>query len=232
MRMRGAATVAVIVGMLSGVAHAQSKPSLKTDQEKLSYTLGFDYGKRFPRGSVELDSKAFTAGATDGLSGAKPAMSEEELQKVLTDFQQQMRTKMAAATQQAAEENKKKGEAFLAKNKKEKGVVTLPSGLEYKVLKEGKGAKPKATDTVSTHYQGTLIDGTEFDSSIKRGQPAEFPVGQVIKGWTEALQLMPVGSKWQLFIPSDLAYGQQGAGNIIGPNSTLIFEVELLEIKK
>lgn len=234
MRMRVVATVAMIVGMLSGVAHAQSKPSLKTDKEKLSYSLGFDYGRRapIPPGSVDLDSKAFGAGATDGVSGAKPAMPEEELQKVLTDFQQQMRAKMAAAAQQAADENKKTGEAFLAKNKKEKGVVTLPSGLQYKILKEGKGAKPKAADTVSTHYRGTLIDGTEFDSSIKRGQPAEFPVGQVIKGWTEALQLMPVGSKWQLFIPSDLAYGQQGAGNIIGPNSTLIFEVELLEIKK
>ncbi len=231
MRMRVVATVAMIVGMLSGVAHAQSKPSLKTDKEKLSYSLGFDYGKRFPKGSVDLDFKTFAAGAADGLAG-KPAMSEEELQKVLTDFQTAMRAKMTAAAQQAADENKKTGEAFLAKNKKEKGVVTLPSGLQYKVLKEGKGAKPKAADTVSTHYRGTLIDGTEFDSSIKRGQPAEFPVGQVIKGWTEALQLMPVGSKWQLFIPSDLAYGQQGAGNIIGPNSTLIFEVELLEIKK
>jgi FKBP-type peptidyl-prolyl cis-trans isomerase FklB len=234
MSVRVVATGAVIVAMWSGVAYAQSKPSLKTDKEKLSYSLGFDYGRRapLPPGSIDLDPKAFAAGATDGVSGTKPALPEEELQKLLVDFQQKMRAKMAEAAQKAAEENKKKGDAFLAENKKQKGVVTLASGLQYKVLKEGKGAKPKATDTVSTHYRGTLIDGTEFDSSIKRGQPAEFPVGQVIKGWTEALQLMPVGSKWQLFIPSDLAYGPQGAGNVIGPNSTLIFDVELLEIKK
>jgi FKBP-type peptidyl-prolyl cis-trans isomerase FklB len=232
MSMRGIAAVAVIVGLFSGVAHAQSKPSLKTDQEKVSYSIGLDIGANFKRQSVELDSKALTAGISDGLSGAKPALSEDEVKKVLADFQQQMRTRLAAVAQQAADDNKKKGEAFLAENKKRKGVVTLPSGLQYKILKEAKGAKPKATDTVSTHYRGTLIDGTEFDSSIKRGEPAEFPVNQVIKGWTEALQLMPVGSKWQLFIPSDLAYGPQGAGNMIGPNSTLIFEVELLDIKK
>jgi FKBP-type peptidyl-prolyl cis-trans isomerase FklB len=232
MSIRGFATVAVLFGMLSGVAQAQSKPSLKTDQEKVSYSIGLDIGANFKRQSVELDSKALAAGIADGLSGAKPALAEDEVRKVLADFQQQMRTRVAAMAQQAADENKKKGEAFLAQNKKQKGVVTLPSGLQYKILKEAKGAKPKATDTVSVHYRGTLIDGTEFDSSIKRGQPAEFPVGQVIKGWTEALQLMPVGSKWQLFIPSDLAYGPQGAGNLIGPNATLTFEVELLGIKK
>lgn len=232
MSMRGIAAVAVIVGLLSGVAHAQSKPSLKTDQEKVSYSIGLDIGANFKRQSVELDSKALAAGISDGLSGAKSALSEDEVKKVLADFQQQMRARAAAMAQQVADQNKKNGEAFLAENKKQKGVVTLPSGLQYKILKEAKGAKPKATDTVSTHYRGTLIDGTEFDSSIKRGQPAEIPVNQVIPGWTEALQLMPVGSKWQLFIPSNLAYGAQGAGNMIGPNSTLIFEVELLEIKK
>ncbi|MEW6681909.1 MAG: FKBP-type peptidyl-prolyl cis-trans isomerase [Nitrospirota bacterium] len=230
--MRGIAAVAVIVGLLSGVAHAQNKPSLKTDQEKVSYSIGLDIGANFKRQSVELDSKALAAGISDGLSGAKPALSEDEVKKVLADFQQQMRARAAAMAQQLADQNKKNGEAYLAENKKQKGIVTLPSGLQYKVLKEAKGAKPKATDTVSVHYRGTLIDGTEFDSSIKRGQPAEFPVNQVIPGWTEALQLMPVGSKWQLFIPSGLAYGAQGAGNMIGPNSTLIFEVELLEIKK
>jgi FKBP-type peptidyl-prolyl cis-trans isomerase FklB len=232
MSMRGIAAVAVIVGVLSGVAHAQSKPSLKTDKEKVSYSIGLDIGTNFKRQSVDLDSKALAAGISDGLSGAKPALGEDEVKKVLADFQQQMRTRAATMAQQAADDNKKKGEAFLVENKKQKGVVTLPSGLQYKILKDAKGAKPKATDTVSTHYRGTLIDGTEFDSSIKRGQPAEFPVNQVIPGWTEALQLMPVGSKWQLFIPSDLAYGPQGAGNTIGPNSTLIFEVELLDIKK
>jgi FKBP-type peptidyl-prolyl cis-trans isomerase FklB len=233
MRMRWTAAVAAImVGAFAGSAQAQSKPSLKTDNEKVSYSIGLDIGANFKRQSVELDSKALAAGIADGLSGAKPALSEDEIRKVLADFQVQMRNRAAAAAQKAADENKKKGEAFLADNKKQKGVVALPSGLQYKVVKEGKGAKPKATDTVSVHYRGTLIDGTEFDSSIKRNEPAEFPVNQVIKGWTEALQLMPVGSKWQLVIPSDLAYGAQGAGAEIGPNSTLVFEVELLEIKK
>ena len=232
MSMRGIAAAGVMIGVLAGPAHAQSTPSLKTDKEKVSYSIGLDIGTNFKRQSVELDSKALAAGIADGLSGAKPALTEDEVKKVLADFQQQMRARAAAMAQQAAEDNKKKGEAFLAENKKQKGVVTLPSGLQYKILKEGKGAKPKATDTVSVHYRGTLVDGTEFDSSVKRGQPAEFPVNQVIQGWTEGLQLMPVGSKWQLFIPSDLAYGAQGAGNMIGPNSTLIFEVELLEIKK
>ncbi len=233
MRMRWTAAVtAIMVGAFAGAAQAQSKPSLKTDNEKVSYSIGLDIGANFKRQSVELDSKALAAGIADGLSGAKPALSEDEVRKVLADFQQQMRNRAAAAAQQAADANKKKGEAFLADNKKQKGVVTLPSGLQYKVIKDGKGAKPKATDTVSVHYRGTLIDGTEFDSSIKRGEPASFPVNEVIKGWTEALQLMPIGSKWQLFIPSDLAYGAQGAGPQIGPNSTLIFDVELLEIKK
>jgi FKBP-type peptidyl-prolyl cis-trans isomerase FklB len=233
MRMRWtAAVVAIMVGTFAGSAQAQSKPSLKTDNEKVSYSIGLDIGANFKRQSVELDSKALAAGIADGLSGAKPALSEDEIRKVLADFQTQMRDRAVAASQKAADENKKKGEAFLAGNKKQKGVVVLPSGLQYKVVKEGKGAKPKATDTVSVHYRGTLVDGTEFDSSIKRGEPAEFPVNQVIKGWTEALQLMPVGSKWELAIPSDLAYGAQGAGAEIGPNSTLVFEVELLEIKK
>jgi FKBP-type peptidyl-prolyl cis-trans isomerase FklB len=230
--MRWAAVVAIVLGALTGAASAQDKPSLKTDKEKLSYSLGFDAGMRFPRQSVDVDAKAYAAGFADGVAGAKPAMGEAEFQKVLSEFQQQMRAKFAAAAQQAAEENKKKGDEFLAANKKQKGVVTLPSGLQYKVLKEGKGAKPKATDIVTVHYRGTLIDGTEFDSSIKRGEPANFRANEVIKGWTEALQLMPVGSKWQLFIPSDLAYGAQGRPPVIAPNATLIFEVELLEIKK
>lgn len=232
MRMRWTVAVAIIVGALAGTAQAQDKPSLKSDKEKVSYSIGLDIGANFKRQSVDMDTKALAAGIADGLSGAKPALSEDEVRKVLADFQQQMRTRMAAAAQQVADDNKKKGEAFLADNKKKKGVVTLPSGLQYKVLKESKGAKPKATDTVSVHYVGTLIDGTEFDSSIKRGEPASFPVNGVIKGWTEALQLMPVGSKWQLFIPTDLAYGMQGAGPQVGPNAMLLFDVELLEIKK
>jgi FKBP-type peptidyl-prolyl cis-trans isomerase FklB len=230
--MRWAAVAVVILGVFASAAFAQNKPSIKTDKEKISYVLGFDAGARFPKDSVDLDSKAYAAGFADGLARAKPVMGEAELQKVLADFQQQMRTKLAAAVQQAATENKKRGDAYLAENKKQRGVVTLPSGLQYKVLKEGKGAKPKATDTVSVNYRGTLTDGTEFDNSAKHGGPVEFPVNQVIPGWTEAMQLMPVGAKWQLVIPPDLAYGMKGAGQQIGPNSTLVFEVELLDIKK
>jgi FKBP-type peptidyl-prolyl cis-trans isomerase FklB len=230
--MRWAAVAVVILGVFASAAFAQNKPSIKTDKEKISYVLGFDAGARFPKDSVDLDSKAYAAGFADGLARAKPVMGEAELQKVLADFQQQMRTKLAAAVQQAATENKKKGDAYLAENKKQRGVVALPSGLQYKVLKEGKGAKPKATDTVSVNYRGTLTDGTEFDNSAKHGGPVEFPVNQVIPGWTEAMQLMPVGAKWQLVIPPDLAYGMKGAGQQIGPNSTLVFEVELLDIKK
>ena len=158
-------------------------------------------------------------------------MTEAEAQAVLTQLQADMRKKQEEKTQQAGEANQKEGEAFLAANKAKPGVVTLPSGLQYKILKEGTGPKPTATDSVVCNYQGTLINGTEFDSSYKRGEPATFPVNGVIKGWTEALQLMPVGSKWQLFIPPDLAYGARGAGADIGPNATLIFEVELLSIK-
>jgi len=157
-------------------------------------------------------------------------MTEQEIQETLKTFQQEMAAKQAEKTKQLAEINKKEGEAFLAENKKKEGVKTLPSGLQYKILTEGSGKTPKETDTVTTHYRGTLIDGTEFDSSFKRGQPASFTVNGVIKGWTEALQLMKEGSKWQLFIPSDLAYGDRGAGGQIGPHATLIFEVELISI--
>lgn len=221
---------AVLVGF-AGLAHAQDRPVLKTDKDKVSYSIGLDIGTNFKRQSVDLDSKALAAGIADGLSGGKPLLTEDEVRKVLAQFQQQMAAKAQQAAQQLAEKNQKAGEAFLAENKKKKGVITLPSGLQYQVIKAGTGKIPKATDTVTTHYRGTLIDGTEFDSSYTRGEPASFQVNGVIKGWTEALQLMKVGSKWQLFIPSNLAYGPQGAGQVIGPNATLIFEIELLSIK-
>jgi len=168
----------------------------------------------------------------DALSGAKPAMTDDEVKSTLTELRTQLQQKQAAVTKEASEKNKKEGEAFLATNKGKEGVTTLPSGLQYKILQEGTGKKPQATDTVQCNYRGTLIDGTEFDSSTKHGGPATFPVNGVIKGWTEALQLMPVGSKWQLFIPSDLAYGDRGAGGNIGPGATLIFEVELVSIQE
>ncbi len=223
--------VAVVLMGFAGLAHAEDRPVLKTDKDKVSYSIGLDIGTNFKRQSVDLDQKALAAGIADGLSGGKPLLTEDEVRKVLAQFQQQMAAKAQQMAQQLAEKNQKEGEVFLAENKKKKGVVTLPSGLQYQVITAGTGKIPKATDTVTTHYQGTLIDGTEFDSSYKRGEPASFPVNGVVKGWTEALQLMKGGSKWQLVIPSNLAYGPQGAGQAIGPNATLIFEIELLSIK-
>jgi FKBP-type peptidyl-prolyl cis-trans isomerase len=215
--------------LLVGFASAETQ-ELKTDKDKLSYSMGVATGTQMKRQSIEVDIDMFSRGLKDSISGDKLQMTEQEIQEALMKFQQEMVAKQAEKTKQLAETNKKEGEAFLAENKTKEGVKTLPSGLQYKVITEGTGKIPKETDTISAHYSGTLIDGTEFDSSYKRGQPATFPVKGVIKGWTEALQLMKEGSKWQLFIPSDLAYGERGAGSAIGPNSTLIFEVELLSV--
>jgi FKBP-type peptidyl-prolyl cis-trans isomerase len=202
-----------------------------TQKEKISYAIGMSMGKSLQRQSVDVDSAFVLRGLKDTLSGGKVALTDEEAQNLLTQLQSQMRKDQEAKMKQLEDTNKKEGEAFLAKNKSAQGVVTLPSGLQYKILTEGNGPKPTASDTVVCNYKGTLLNGKEFDSSYKRGQPATFPVSGVIKGWTEALQLMPVGSKWQLFIPSDLAYGDRGAGADIQPGSTLIFEVELMSIK-
>ena len=204
---------------------------LTTPKDKLSYAIGTDVGRKLKSQSIEVDPAIVERALRDALSDTKPAMTDDEMRATLMDLQKQLREKQMAAAKELGEKNKKEGEEFLAANKSKEGVVTLPSGLQYKVLKAGEGQKPKPSDTVECNYRGTLIDGTEFDSSYKRGQPATFPVSGVIKGWTEALQLMPVGSKWQLFIPSDMAYGERGAGAGIGPNSTLIFDVELLSIQ-
>jgi FKBP-type peptidyl-prolyl cis-trans isomerase FklB len=209
--------------------------TLKTQKEKFSYALGMNTGKRMgdslKKQSVPFDPAILARGVKDGLAGGKTLLTDDEAQAVLTEVQKQVREKQQEKMQQVGTVNKKEGEAFLAGNKGKEGVVTLPSGLQYKILKAGTGAKPTASDSVVCNYRGTLINGTEFDSSYKRGQPAPFAVSGVIRGWTEALQLMPVGSKWQLFIPSDLAYGDRGTGTDIGPDSTLIFEVELLSIE-
>jgi FKBP-type peptidyl-prolyl cis-trans isomerase FklB len=178
-----------------------------------------------------VDSALVAQGLKDSLAGSKTRLTEDEAKAVLTEMQNEVRKQQQEKAAQAGAANKTEGEAFLAANKAKEGVVTLPDGLQYKILKAGTGPKPAATDSVVCNYKGTLINGTEFDSSYKRGQPATFGVGQVIKGWTEALQLMPVGSKWQLFIPSSLAYGDRGAGAEIGPDATLIFEVELISIQ-
>lgn len=216
----------------TAAASKTDSSALKTDKEKFSYALGMNLGSGLHKQGVEIDSNVFARGVKDAIEGGKTLLTQEEAQATLMAKQNEIRQKQQEKMQQAGEANKKEGEAFLAGNKGKEGVTTLPSGLEYKILKAGSGPKPAATDTVVCNYRGTLINGTEFDSSYKRGQPAEFPVNGVIKGWTEALQLMPVGSKWQLFIPSSLAYGERGAGGDIGPNETLIFEVELLSIKQ
>jgi len=194
-------------------------------------SIGSQIGPNLKKQSVEVDSNLVSQGLKDALSGGKTLMTEDQAKAVLNEVQAEVRKQQQEKAQEVAAANKKDGEAFLAANKSKEGVVTLPSGLQYKILKAGDGPKPTASDSVVCNYRGTLINGTEFDSSYKRGQPATFGVGQVIKGWTEALQLMPVGSKWQLFIPSSLAYGERGAGADIGPDATLIFEVELLSIQ-
>ncbi len=209
-------------------AKSQAPLTLKTQKEKFSYALGMNLGAGLHRQAVAVDPNILARGLKDSLAGGKTLLTEEEARATLTQMQNEVRQKQQEKMQQAGEGNKKEGEAFLAANKTKEGVVTLPSGLQYKILKEGTGPKPTASDSVVCNYKGTLIDGKEFDSSYKRGEPATFPVNGVIKGWTEALQLMSVGSKWQLFVPADMAYAARGAGADIGPGATLIFEVELV----
>lgn len=208
---------------------------LTSRKQKFSYALGMNIatglGANLKKQGVEVDWSLVAQGLKDGAGGKGTRLSEDEAKTVLNEVQTEVRKEQQEKMRVAADKNKSEGAAFLAANKDKEGVKTLPSGLQYKVITEGTGPKPTTTDTVVCNYRGTLINGTEFDSSYKRGEPATFPVGGVIKGWTEALQLMPVGSKWQLFVPSDLAYGERGAGAEIGPNSTLIFEVELISIK-
>jgi len=211
-------------------ALAADKTKLRTEKEKVSYSIGFSIGTNFKRQSLDVDLDVLLRGMKDVLSGGDPLMSTEEQREVMTAFQTKQREKMEGGQKEKASKNKATGERFLSENKEEPGVVTLSSGLQYRVVVEGRGPRPVAADTVKTHYRGTLIDGTEFDSSYSRGEPASFPVRGVIKGWTEALQLMRVGSKWELYVPPDLAYGDRGAGPDIGPGATLIFEIELLEI--
>jgi FKBP-type peptidyl-prolyl cis-trans isomerase FklB len=206
--------------------------TLKTQKDKASYAIGLNIGKSMHKDSVDVDPNILLRGMKDGLAGAKPLLTDEEAKAAMVALQADLRKKGEEKMLVQGEANKKQGDAFLAENKTKDGVVTLPSGLQYKILKEGTGPKPTATDTVVCNYKGTLLDNTEFDSSYKRGQPATFPVSGVIKGWTEALQLMPVGSKWELFIPADLAYGARGGpGGGIGPNAALVFEVELMSIQ-
>jgi len=221
------------VVLLATQVVAAEKQELKTQKEKISYVVGLEMAANLKKNMIDVDVDTFVRGVTDALSGAKPLMTEEEMKETIMALQMDLQAKQQELAKVLGEKNKKEGEAFLEENKKKQGVITMPSGLQYKILKDGKGKSPKATDTVTVNYMGAMIDGTEFDSTYKRGEAATLPVGGgMIKGWSEALQLMKEGSKWQLFIPSDLAYGERGAGGVIGPNSVLIFEVELISIKK
>ena len=216
---------------LPTLAAAQEAPALKTEKEKLSYAMGMDLGNQLKSRAVDIDPAIFAQALKDALSGGKTLLTDAEAKAAIAELQKAMLVKQAADAKVVGDKNKSAGDAYLAANKAKEGVVTLASGIQYKVLTRGTGKQPGIEDTVECHYRGTLIDGKEFDSSYKRGQPATFPVKGVIKGWTEALQLMPVGSKWQVFVPPDLAYGARGAGADIGPNAALIFEIELVAIK-
>lgn len=223
--MRFQAVAALAVGLLACQDKGSQEIVLTDQKAKISYAIGLSIGNNFKQESIEVDHTVLMRGIQDAMSGAKALLTDEECNQVMMQFQQENANRRA-------DKNMKDGQSFLAENKTKEGVFTLPSGLQYKVIKAGTGKTPTATDTVTTHYRGTLIDGTEFDSSYKRGKPASFPVNRVIAGWTEALQLMQVGAKWQLFIPSELAYGSHGApGGRIGPNATLIFDIELLGIE-
>ena len=228
-------TLPVLAGAQEAAApkteKTQGAAAFKTEKDKLSYAMGMDLGSQLKARSVDIDPAVFADGLKAALAGSKTLLTEDEAKAVIAELQKAMVAKQAAAAKAASDKNKAEGEAFLAANKAKEGVVTLPSGLQYKVITNGTGPKPTAEQTVVCQYKGTLINGKEFDSSYKRGQPATFPVKGVIRGWTEVLQLMPVGSKWQVFIPPALAYGERGAGQDVEPNATLIFEIELVGIK-
>lgn len=224
-------TAAVLLAGNVLVAEEQAaKPEMKTVEDRAAYALGAQFGAELKNAGVELNPDLIARGYRDAVAG-KVALDQAELQNAMMEFQQFMMQKMQEAQKKQAAEQTEKGTKFLEENKSKEGVKVTESGLQYIVEKEGTGASPKATDTVSVHYRGTLLDGTEFDSSYRRGEPATFAVNGVIAGWTEALQLMKVGSKYKLFIPAELAYGERGAGGDIPPNATLIFEVELLGIE-
>ena len=212
-------------------AKGSQSTTLTTPKEKQSYAIGMNLGENLKNQAVDVDPNLLVRGLKDTLTGGKALLTTEEEHATLMELQANLRKAQMEKMQKAGEKNKKEGETFLTANKAKPGVVTLPSGLQYKILQAGTGPKPTATDSVSCNYRGTLIDGTEFDSSYKRGQATTFPVSGVIKGWTEALQLMPVGSKWQLFVPASLAYGDRAASALIGPDATLIFDVELISIQ-
>ncbi len=230
MKIRLAMAMCAMIAF-SGASVAADAPELKSDKERISYSIGMDIGGNLRRGAVEVDPEMLAKGLKDSYGGGNTLLTEEQARQEIEDFQKTLMARKAEKMRILSEKNKADGEKFLAENAKKADVKSLPSGLQYREISPGTGKSPKATDTVTVHYKGTLIDGTEFDSSYKRGEPATFPVSGVISGWTEALQLMKVGAKWQLFIPPTLAYGERGAGRDIGPSATLIFDVELISVK-
>jgi FKBP-type peptidyl-prolyl cis-trans isomerase FklB len=227
--MKARIVIILCMALAASPAIAGNKMELKNQKDKVSYAIGLDMGNNLKKNEIEVDPDILSQAIKDVFAGNKHLMTDQEARETLVALQKDLQAKQRERNKVIGEKNKKEGDAFLAKNKKESGVKTLPSGLQYKVITEGKGKSPKASDTVTVNYSGKLVNGTEFDSSYKRGQPATFPVSGVIKGWTEALQLMKEGSKWHLVIPADLAYGEQGRPGI-PPNSVLIFDVELLSI--
>jgi FKBP-type peptidyl-prolyl cis-trans isomerase FklB len=231
MKMKLVTAAVLGVAMSTAIAAGDAMP-LDTDKDKLSYSIGADLGKNFKTQGIDVNPQALAKGMQDSMSGAQLGLTEQQMKDVLNKFQKDLMTKRTSEFNKKADENKTKGEAFLTTNKSKPGVVVLPSGLQYKIIEAGTGAKPSKTDTVTVEYKGTLVDGTVFDSTEKTGKPASFQVSQVIPGWTEALQLMPAGSTWELYVPAALAYGPRSVGGPIGPNETLIFNVHLISVKK
>jgi len=223
--------VPLILAALMAQVHADEKVVLKDQKDKAGYSLGANIGSSLKHDGMNVNLDALVAGLRDTFTGAPTQLTPDQQKEALTALQKEVTEKLVAERTAAGEKAKKEGEEFLATNKTKDGVKTLPSGLQYKVLAEGKGAQPKPTDQVVVNYRGTLVDGTEFDSSYKRGEPVTIPVNEVIKGWSEALPLMKTGAKWQLFVPAALAYGENGAGREVPPNAALIFEVELVSVK-
>jgi FKBP-type peptidyl-prolyl cis-trans isomerase FklB len=229
--MRFLATLTMALLLVSCENNAQVVKELKTHQDSVSYAIGFNIGQNFKMQSVEVDANILAAAINDVLTEKEGLLNEEQAQQIMMAYQTELMAKQEEKRKADGSKNLDAGKKFLAENKSKEGVQTTASGLQYKVIKMGDGPKPTSSDRVKCHYKGTLIDGKQFDSSIERGEPAVFPVTGVIAGWTEVLQMMPVGSKWQVFIPSELGYGDRGAGDDIGPNATLIFEIELLGIE-
>jgi len=224
--------IAALIIAFFAVQAAAETVSLKSEKGKRSYSIGNKIGNDFKQQSIELDADLMARGLKDALTGKKPAMTEEAMKEVIMALQKELMAKRVAQIKEITDKNKRDGEAFLAENKKKPGVITLPDGLQYKIITEGTGNIPALTDKVKVNYKGSLINGTEFDSSYKRGEPLVFEIAKFIAGWKEALTLMKEGSKWEIYVPSELAYGDQGSGPVIGPNSVLIFEMELISIVK